>query len=231
MKTAICCRDLAFFPGGGGQPKELSGRLIIRNESYLVKDLVKHNGDVFIVLDSKIPYHDELKKGEPVRQLVDMERRLRAARIHTGQHAFGGTSRLLLPDYRTAGMQIADDLNRCEMRFQTSASLSDRMIIEIAETVTEAIAKDLPVEVQTHPSVSAVQELYGDIFRLDPTLPEFKGNRLRTVVIGEPGRQALDVSLCGGTHVRSLREVGAVTIVEWAPTSNVGEFRLVYALK
>lgn len=226
--TQICVRDLAFFPGGGGQPAETAGSVVeIRGERFGVADLVKEKGDVLIVLDREIPGWDALRKGEPVRQVVDRERRLRAARLHSAQHAFGAAVRLLVPGAVARGMRIADDLSGCAMQAEVDpgATLPEDLGARIVETVRGAVAADLPVRVVFFPDVDAARAACGDAFRVDPSLT-FSGNRLRTVTIGDG--PLYDASLCGGTHVRSLAEVGGVVLNACARTDD--RLRVAFAL-
>ncbi len=61
------------------------------------------------------------------------------------------------------------------------------------------------------PSVDAIRARVGPALRLDPTLPPFKGTRLRTVLVGGcRGDTPFDASLCGGTHLPSLDQIGTL---------------------
>src|SRR3569623_612702 len=84
-RTAVICRDLLLIPGGGGQCAD-RGTLRLRGTEYPVADYVMHQGDVLLVLEDRLPFHDELKRNEPVRQTIDWEHRYRAMRLHTWQH-------------------------------------------------------------------------------------------------------------------------------------------------
>lgn len=205
--TALSLTDLLFFPGGGGQPKETTGKVILRGQPFQVADLIKHNGDVLVALNTTVPFHAELKKGEAACQCLDVKRRLQAARYHTLQHVYSAAARIVVPGYETRGMEIADNLTQCRMNFKAAQPLTYSMTEDIQELVLSALADDLPVFVLNYASVEQVRSCYGVAFRLDSTLPPFKGNRLRTIVIGDSTGSIQDASLCGGTHVQSLAEI------------------------
>ena len=225
--TALCLRDLAFFPGGGGQPKETIGCFVeLAGERYGVADLVKEKGDVLIVLDRAATGAEGLKKGEPVRQVVDSARRLTASRLHTGQHVLGAAAKRSLPGYESRGMRLADDLSGGRFRMGVE-KLPDDAAQRIAQTAADALEKNLPVRVDYFPSVEAVRAVCGDAFRVDPSLT-FQGTRLRTVVIGDA--PPFDGSLCGGTHVRSLAEVGGLEITDLARDPETDEVVLSFRL-
>lgn len=228
-ETAFICRDLAFYPGGGGQPAEVTGTVRLRGQDFAVNRLVKEQGDVYIVLDARLSFHDELRKGEPVVQKVDMAYRLRAARTHSVQHTLGAAARLALPDYETLGMKISSDLTRCEMRFHTSM-LTDGLMEEIAGIARTAIASDLPIRAEINESAEAVRAKYGDAFRISPALTEWRSNRLRTIVIGDQSSPVQDVCFCGGTHIRSLREAGEFEILDYGEDDADGEAYLTFRL-
>lgn len=227
-ETAFICRDLAFYPGGGGQPAETTGTVHLRGNAYPVKDLIKQHGDVYIVLRERLPFHDELRKGEPILQEVDIDYRLKASRTHSVQHTLGAAMRLTLPGYDVMGMEIRSDLARCEMRFQSSQPLTEGMVEELSGLARTAITGDLPIRTEFHESVEAVRARYGNVFRIAPGLTEWKSNRLRTIIIGDETGPLQDVCFCGGTHIRSLIEAGDFEILDYDRDAESGEGHLAF---
>ena len=230
-ETAFICRDLAFYPGGGGQPAEVTGTVSLRGQTYPVNKLIKEQGDVFIVLKERMPFHEELRKGEPIRQLVDMNYRLHASKLHSMQHTLGAAIRLVAPDCHTLRMQIQSDLAQCEVRFQPPFALTDGMTQEITDLARMAIAQNLPIRAEFNESIEEARALYGDVFRIAPSLTEWRSNRLRTIVIGEESSPLQDVCFCGGTHIRSLAEVGDFEILDYGTDAENGEGFLAFCLK
>ena len=227
--TALAFRDLLFYPGGGGQPHETTGTVILRGQAFPVEDLIKSNGDVLVKLCCRVPFHTELRKGEAACQSLDVARRLTAACYHSRQHAYGAAARMVLPDYESRGMTIATDLMQCEMRFH-AAALTAGMVEDIQALVVAAVADDLPITVLTYKSVDDARARYGAAFRLDPGLPPFKGRNLRTVVIGEAGHSFADASLCGGTHLESLGAGGQTEVMAYGANSADGDAFLTFRL-
>jgi len=230
-ETAFICRDLAFYPGGGGQPAETTGTVSRRGQIYHVRKLMKEQGDVFIVLNERLPFHEELRKGEPITQLVDMNYRLHASKLHSLQHTLGAAIRLVAPDYVTLGMQIRSDLTQCEVRFQPPFALTEGIAQEVIGLARMAIASDLPIRAEFNESVEAARALYGETFRIAPSLTEWRSNRLRTIVIGDESTPLQDVCFCGGTHIKSLAEVGDFEILDYGTDAENGEGYLAFRLR
>jgi len=230
-ETAFICRDLAFYPGGGGQPAETTGTVSLRGQIYQVRKLMKEQGDVFIVLNERLPFHEELRKGEPILQLVDMGYRLHASKLHSLQHTLGAAIRLVAPSCETLGMQIRSDLAQCEVRFQPPFALTEGMAEEVTGLARMAIASDLPIRAEFNESVEAARTLYGETFRIAPSLTEWRSNRLRTIVIGDERSPIQDVCFCGGTHIKSLAEAGDFEIRDYGTDAENGEGYLAFRLK
>ena len=229
-ETALICRDLLFYPGGGGQPAETTGTVYLRGHAYPVKTLNKLQGDVQIILYERLPYHHELRKGEPITQHLDMTFRLRASKTHSVQHTLGAACRLTLRGYRyeTLGMEIYHDLSRCEMRFQTDVTLTNSIVDNIAGLARTAIASDLPIRTEYYESIEAVRDKFGEAFRINPTLTEWRSNRLRTVIIGEENMPLQDVCFCGGTHIHSLTEAEDFQITDFGTEPDGKESYLIF---
>jgi alanyl-tRNA synthetase len=229
-QTAVACQDLILYPGGGGQPPD-EGILVVRGQTFPVMGYVKHRGDVSLLLKDKVPFHDDLAKGEPVQQIVLWERRYAAMRLHTAQHALGAAARIILPNYATRGMTISDDVRCCVMRF-TARSVTESQVEEMKDLIRAAITADLSVVARTFKSIEAAREEFGSALRVDARLSEFKGN-VRVIIIGTNSTDSplCDASPCGGTHLRSLREVGLLEIADLSFIDEAGEWQLEFVWK
>ncbi|ASJ01598.1 alanyl-tRNA editing protein [Thermococcus gorgonarius] len=184
-----------FYPEGGGQP---SDRGLIEGNGFAVrvdrvagKEEIVHEG----VIEGRTP-----KVGEEVRLTLDWEWRYENMRAHTGQHILSAVIKGLY-GAETTGFQIFPEYNKIEIDYPGELNWED--ILEIERKTNEIIWGDVPVEV----------EVYDD-------LPDELGTVLRKEVsskVKPPIRVVrigtVDVTPCGGTHVKSTREIGFLKIL------------------
>lgn len=219
-RTALICLDQLFYSGGGGQPPD-RGHVVIRDEAYPVQTFQKHKGDVLIVLNSELPFHHEISKGEPVLCVLDWERRYRMMKLHTAQHVLAAAIRLIEPTYHTRGMQITVEGEECTMGFISRNPVSARTIDAALERAFKAMEEDLPVSAHQHKTIEEARATYGELFR-EPQY-NLKGN-VRVVFIDR-----LDANPCGGTHVRSLSEIEPYEQVRYAPGTEADEWQVTFS--
>ena len=200
--TAFTCSELIFHPEGGGQPDD-RGVVVLGGSIYRIKKLIKRKGDVFVTLESKIPQHDDLFFGEAVTCQLEWEYRYKAMRYHTAAHVLMAAAKRVLSDYQPKGIMISEDLTNCQIRFASNATISQEVVDRIFDMFNSAVQSDLPVEVRTYSSVEEARTGNKDIFRMDPAL-QLKGS-IRVIII-----DGFDANPCGGTHVRTLSEIGAI---------------------
>ncbi|ASJ11502.1 alanyl-tRNA editing protein [Thermococcus thioreducens] len=186
-----------FYPEGGGQP---SDRGIIVGEGFRIivekvdgKDEIWHEGK----LEGRLP-----EAGEPVRLILDAEWRYENMRQHTGQHILSAVFKDLY-DANTTGFQIFEAYNKIEIDYL--GELTWEMIFEVEKAANGIVWSDLPVEVEVY------EELPDELRKkLRKELSDKVQPPIRIVSI--PG---VDVIPCGGTHVRSTREVGIIKVVNF----------------
>lgn len=186
-----------FYPEGGGQP---SDRGIIAGEGFRItvervegKDEIWHEGR----LEGRLP-----EQGEPVRLILDAEWRYENMRQHTGQHILSAVFKDL-HDAGTTGFQIFAEYNKIEIDYP--GELTWETVLEVERRANEIVWSDLPVEVEVY------DELPDELRqRLRKGLSDKVKPPIRIVSI--PG---VDVIPCGGTHVRSTREVGLIKVVRF----------------
>lgn len=221
--------DMLFYPGGGGQPGD-QGAIYLGEKRFEVHGFEKQKGDVWIVTQDEetdlTPYQKSLARME-----LDWAFRYRAMQMHTLQHALGAATRMVFAGYETRGMTILPDLSRCDMRFVTAEKPRDPALAETLQRTESAIAADLPVEAVYFNSAAEAREHFGEVLRMDPRLPEYKG-RARVVVINPEGAGSSlqDASPCGGTHLRNLSEIPAVELLDCQPAEEPGEWVLSFTL-
>ena len=187
-----------FFPEGGGQIGSI-GWLKRGDHIYTVRDCTKRGGTtVFrpalpvVNVETEVlhlltePASPPLQPGDEVEMHVDEEHRARCRRHHSGLHpVLTVLQNRLGHSLATAGCFI--DAEHARLDFRTDQKLTPELLAEVEAAVNGLIAEDLAVEMLP---VEGVPEMF-----------------IWHVV----GRSFLDQP-CGGTHVRSLREIGCIAL-------------------
>jgi alanyl-tRNA synthetase len=187
---SVFLSETVFYPEGGGQVGD-TGWI---GESRII-DTRKVGGRLFahkdfpdtITIGGEVAHFLEEGTSPPKldRELVvkvDWERRLRAMRHHSAAHLGFWFATTARPDLYTKGARI--DANTARFDFYTRERLSQDAVTEWEERANEAIKQDL--EIRTIP-VDGEKEARVWYSR-DMMIP------------------------CGGTHVRSTGEIGAVKL-------------------
>lgn len=202
----------AFYPGGGGQPHD-TGAIICNNAEYSVAYAGKFSG----VISHEVSMPG-LKAGDKVVGKINWGRRYKLMRMHTAAHVlisvFSRESNVLI-----TGNQIEEDKTRMDFSME---ELDREKIIEYIQTANDIIRQDIPVKAYYLPREEALK--IPGIVKLAGALPP-EEDILRIVEI--PG---VDMQADGGTHVKSLSEIGAI---EFAGAENKGKGRkrVYYTLK
>ena len=185
-----------FYPKGGGQPWD-TGVLIKGDQEYKVVYTGKFGGVVSLEVD-----REGLAPGDPVKTVIDWERRYKLMRMHTAAHILASIF------YKQGNAQITgNQLGVDKSRFDFNIPKFDREIMEeYVELANRVVERDLPVKVYTLPYDQAMK--IPEIVKLKDALPP-KLKELRIVEI--PG---VDIQADGGTHVKSTGEVGRIKVIK-----------------
>jgi alanyl-tRNA synthetase len=81
----VICDQTLFHPKGGGQPSD-EGYLVKGDKRYTVKKLVISDNPSESVVQHYYEGEGEFLKGEEVNQVIDLQKRLLAARYHSAGH-------------------------------------------------------------------------------------------------------------------------------------------------
>ena len=183
--------DTIFYPEGGGQPSD-RGTM----GGVDVVDVQKAEGAIRHFLA------DELPVG-PVRQKLDWARRFDHMQQHSGQHLLTAVA-LRRFGLATTAFHMGPSVSDIELDV---ASPSDDELRMLEDAVAEEILAARPVTVR-HATMDAMEAL-GVRSRL---LPEGHSGEVRLVEIN-----GLDLNTCGGTHLRSTAEIGALALIGFEP--------------
>jgi misacylated tRNA(Ala) deacylase len=191
-----------FYPRGGGQPHD-TGRMLRGGEVFDVVFVGKFSGEVSHEVDRA-----GLNAGDRVHCILEWERRHKLMRSHTAAHVFAsmlcnGTGALV------TGNQLEVD----KVRFDFSLDkFEPQVLVEYVAKANEQFRTDTPVKWYELPRDEALS-IPGVVKMAEAFPPDLP--RLRIVEVVGIDRQA-----DGGTHVRSLKEIGQIEVLK---TENKGK--------
>jgi len=190
-----------FYPTSGGQPGD-SGRLVFGAESCPIATTVYDADRQTIVA---VPAEDATRKPAPgtiVKMELDWERRLTHMRIHTALHLLCS----LIP-YPVTGGQIGAGDGRLDFDIADAGALDKEAL---TQELNALITADHPVS--TRWITDADLEANPELVRTMSVKPPTGSGKVRLVAIGEDG--SVDLQPCGGTHVKSTAEIGALSVTK-----------------
>ena len=197
-----------FYPRGGGQPAD-TGKIIIgasadaggvaggANE-FRVVNVMKKEGGIVHELDRDAGFG----AGGKVKCVLDWERRYKLMRMHTAAHVLSAVMHREL-NILITGNQLEED----KTRFDFPLENFDRPMFEaMVGKANEALASGVELRIYDLPRDEAMK--IPGVVKLAGALPP-SITILRMVEI--PG---IDLQADGGTHVKSLKEVGKIEIMK-----------------
>ena len=182
--TRVYLDETAFYPTSGGQPHDI-GTL----GGTRVIDVVDEGERIAHVLAAPLGDHDDMR----VSGRVDWARRFDHMQQHTGQHVLSAVFEDLF-GAKTVSVHFGPDYSTLDLDVETITL--DQMAAAEARS-NEIVAEAHPVTVKFEDAESAIG------LRKASDRPGL----LRIVSIAE-----VDRSACGGTHVRSTAEIGAILL-------------------
>ncbi len=201
--ASACGREVVldrtvFYPRGGGQPSDTGKLIASSGAEFRVVNVVRKDGLITHELDREAQF----SPGESVKCVLDWERRYRLMRMHTAAHVLGAAM------YHELGVLITgNQLEEGRARFDFSLESFDRAKFEDAvRKANEELSGGAELKVYSLPREEAMK--IPGVVKLANALPP-SITILRIVEI--PG---VDIQADGGTHVRSLREVGRIEILK-----------------
>lgn len=186
-----------FYPTGGGQPGDQGTLTTADGTVIAVIDAVKGAtpDDVLhrITEGGALP-----PPGTEVEAAIDWERRYRHMRMHTALHLV-----CAVVDAAITGAQVGADKSRIDLDWPNP----DMGKEEITAKLAEIVAANRPVR----PIWITDEELEArlELVRSMSVAPPRGFGRVRLLEI-----EGVDLQACGGTHVASTGEIGAVEIAK-----------------
>jgi misacylated tRNA(Ala) deacylase len=185
-----------FYATSGGQPGD-SGTMTLPDGRVLaVSSAVHPEGDKVRIVHVVDAQAELPAIGEHVSLDLDWDRRYRLMRMHTALHLLS----VALP-YPVTGGSIREDKGRLDFDMPEAPDDLDAINASLAEM----IAADHPVSEEwiSDDEMAARPEM----IKTMKVKPPMGQGRVRLIRIGD-----VDLQPCGGTHVRSTGEIGAVRL-------------------
>jgi Ser-tRNA(Ala) deacylase AlaX len=195
----IVLDQTAFYPLGGGQPSD-TGTIKGANGEAAVKEARIENGIVNHIGDVR----GSIVNGEAITGNLDWNRRYALMRNHTLAHLMAeAVRRATGVSSEVVGSGLDLDKARLDIAIQSSLG---PFLPEIQKVANEVIKENRPVEIKTLQRNEA-EEYVARFYESLKTLPP----HVQSVRIVEV--KDWHACACGGTHVKSLGEIGEAQIL------------------
>jgi misacylated tRNA(Ala) deacylase len=184
-----------FYARGGGQPGD-RGWLALADGSRLeVVDTLK-SPDAGGILHQLAEAMRQPPDGAKVVAEIDWPRRHRLMRMHSAMHLL--CAAVARP---VTGGQVGDAKSRLDFDLQDAPVDKD----EVAEKIERWITEDRPIRASW---IEASElEARPELVRTMSVRPPITSGRVRLIEM-----EGVDLQACGGTHVRSTGEIGAIQV-------------------
>lgn len=182
-----------FYPTGGGQPGD-TGSVVHNGRSLKVSDCYKDrdSGEHLHVLDSE---DHGIAVGDTLTLAIDWERRYRLMRMHSCMHMLCAA----IPAPVTGG-SIQDGRGRLDFDLPDPVDKE-----QVTARLKEFIDQDRPMNMRW--ISDAEMDASPDLIRTMSVSPPRGSGQVRLVNF-----EGIDLQPCGGTHVASSGEIGAVRV-------------------
>jgi len=189
-RTAVVLDRTAFYPTSGGQTFD-KGTLKSGDAEASVEEVAEcEDGTILHFVSAALPL------GARVQGSIDVLRRRDHMQQHSGQHVLSAAF-VRLFNLPTVSFHMGEE--SCTVDLQAK-SLSPKQVEQAERLANEVVTEDRRVEIR----YMAPEEARGLGVR---KIPELEREQLRLIDIRE-----FDLTACGGTHVRSTGQVGAILL-------------------
>ena len=193
VDAGVCLDRTVFYCTGGGQPGDRGRLLLEAGVALEVVDTVKDGARIVHRLSDGV---EPPGTGVGVMAELEWPRRYRLMRMHSAMHLL--CAAIARP---VTGGQVGEKKSRLDFDLQGEGVDRD----EIARTIERWIAESRPI---SHRWIDADElATRPELVRTMSVRPPTAAGRVRLVEI-----DGVDLQACGGTHVRSTGEIGAITV-------------------
>ena len=183
--------DTIFYGKSGGQPGD-EGEIIADDQKIEVNDTIKTDGSIKNILENI----NGLSKNQKIIAKVNWDKRYKYMRMHSALHLMCASIPL-----GVTGGQIGYEKSRLDFNDPDKEIKKE----ELQEKINALMEEDHKI---TYEYIeSKILESQPELVRTMSVKPPKIDGKLRFVKIGN-----VDFQPCGGTHVRSTKEIGKITI-------------------
>jgi alanyl-tRNA synthetase len=182
----------SFYARGGGQEPD-HGKIA----GFNVVDVNKHGNIIVHELEGSIP-----KEGETVSCVLDSKRRDGITKHHTSTHILNSSSRNVLGSWVWQHSAFKE-VDHARLDITHHSALTDDEVSKIEELANAKVKENIPVTIENFDRGTAEQK-YG--FRI------YQGGVVPVKSVRIVSIEDFDVEACGGTHVKSTKDVDLIKI-------------------
>ena len=183
--------DAIFYGKSGGQPGD-EGEIIADGQKIKVNETIKAEESIKNILENL----NGLRKNQKIIARINWDKRYKYMRMHSALHLMCASISL-----GVTGGQIGYDKSRLDFNDPDKEIKKE----ELQEKINTLMRDDHEI---TYEYIdSKILESQPELVRTMSVKPPSIDGKLRFVKIGN-----VDFQPCGGTHVRSTKEVGKITI-------------------
>jgi alanyl-tRNA synthetase len=184
----------AFYPSSGGQNSDSGEVFGVANGSRVrVLDAQEQDGDVLHLVDCPPGW---LRPGVPIRGEVDPTRRRDHMQQHSGQHVLSAAFEKLY-GFATVSFHMGEETCTIDLAADKVTAQQLEAAEQLANTV---VFEDRPVAIQ-YATPDEARTM--GVRKIPPAVRE----KLRLIDIRD-----FDLNACGGTHVASTGQIGAILL-------------------
>jgi len=180
-----------FYAKSGGQPGDVGKITLNGKEINVIDTIYDHNKNIIHVCDNSF----DLKVNEKIIGKINWDIRYKHMRMHSALHLLCS----LIP-YDVTGGQISFEKSRLDFNAE------DKIEKEETENKINQLVKDNH-EISYQWITLEELDNQPDLVRTMSVKPPRGNNEIRLVKIGN-----VDLQPCGGTHVKSTKEIGNIKI-------------------
>jgi alanyl-tRNA synthetase len=199
----IITNQTPFYGESGGQVGD-EGVISTNKSKITINDTLKKMGDLHVHL-GKIDF-GSIKVGETVNLEIDKEKRNNARAYHSATHLLHEALRRTLGKHVTQkGSLVSPEKLRFD--FSHNKPVESNEISKIEKFVNDMIEASNKVKTRIMSTKEAVENgalaLFGEKY----------GDEVRVLSMGKEGDSFFSTELCGGTHVRNIKDIGKFKII------------------
>jgi len=191
----VVLNHTAFYPNSGGQPHDL-GVLVQDEREFPLAYVGTFGGKISHEIETS-----GLETGDAVAGRIDWNRRYRFMRSHTACHILSAMI-FRESNAKITGNQIGEDKSRVDFslkdfnreKLANYVAMANQVIEENRSVNTKIISREEAMEMP-------------DLIRLAKEVQDRE--EIRIVEI-----EGVDLQACGGTHVKSTREIGQIEMLK-----------------